>query len=113
MLSGQLAPINQLSSMSPMGSPVGPHSSAVSALPPASQFPQPPMPAAAVPIKKEIVFPPDSVESVSPVLSRRRKLQKVSTLLYLIYFIIKVTKKLSTFDPQIPYHAWYGIMAMM
>ena len=76
MMSAQLAPINQLSSMSPMS----PHPSAVvSAAPQPTQFSQLPMAVPPVPIKKEIVFPPDCVESVLPVVSRRRKLQKVGS----------------------------------
>lgn len=71
----QIPPINQLSAMSPHQTSAGVFSS-----PQPTQFSQLPVAAPQVPMKKEIVFPPDVIESIQPVVSRRRKLGKVKTL---------------------------------
>lgn len=69
---GGLAPINQSVPSMP------PHPPQIPLGPQPSQFSQLPIPTSPVPIKKEIVFPPDSVEAITPLLGRRRKLHKVS-----------------------------------
>lgn len=75
MLSSPLTPINQMAS-----SAMALSNSAIHCVPQPTPFSQTALAAPPMPIKKEIVFPPDSVEAVSPVLTRRRKLHKVSVL---------------------------------
>ncbi len=73
MMSSPLSPITQMSTSLGLSnsvmSPV-PHPTPFSNVVPMSGAP-------AMPIKREILFPPDSVEAVVPVLGRKKKLHKV------------------------------------